>query len=137
MGAALLSFCRIQIALASSVKAVATRSCRAVSNPSAGHRRDVSRRRDGHAARRFFQRALTTLKVRPAEVVTDKAPVYARVLANWSGGLAPRRAIREQPDGGRPRPTQTPAATERGLRTDQTARVIIAGIAFMQNLMGT
>jgi DDE domain len=31
----------------------------------------VSKRRDGEAARRFFQPALTTLKVRPTEVVTD------------------------------------------------------------------
>ena len=40
----------------------------------------VSKRRDGDAARRFFRRALTTLKVRPSEVVTDAAPVYPRVL---------------------------------------------------------
>ena len=40
----------------------------------------VSKRRDGRAARRFFRRALTSLKVVPCEVVTDKAPVYPRVL---------------------------------------------------------
>jgi IS1 family transposase len=40
----------------------------------------LSARRDGYAARRFFIRALTTLKVRPTEVVTDAAPVYPRVL---------------------------------------------------------
>ena len=40
----------------------------------------VSARRDGQAARRFFQRALATLKVVPAEVVTDAAPVYPAVL---------------------------------------------------------
>ena len=40
----------------------------------------VSARRDGEAARRFFHRALTTLKVTPIEVVTDAAPVYPRVL---------------------------------------------------------
>jgi IS6 family transposase len=40
----------------------------------------VSKRRDGHAARRFFARALSTLKVIPTEMVTDKAPVYPRVL---------------------------------------------------------
>jgi transposase, IS6 family len=40
----------------------------------------VSKRRDGVAARRFFQRALSTLKVRPAEVVTDAARVSPRVL---------------------------------------------------------
>src|SRR5439155_4431989 len=40
----------------------------------------VSSRRDAEAARRFFQRALKTLKVRPAEVVTDAAAVYPTVL---------------------------------------------------------
>ena len=40
----------------------------------------VSKRRDREAARRFFRRALTTLKVTPTEVVTDAAPVYPRVL---------------------------------------------------------
>jgi transposase-like protein len=36
----------------------------------------VSARRDGQAARRFFQRALDTLKVTPTEVITDAAAVY-------------------------------------------------------------
>jgi transposase, IS6 family len=40
----------------------------------------VSVRRDADAARRFFRRALTTLKVTPVEVVTDAAAVYPRVL---------------------------------------------------------
>jgi transposase-like protein len=40
----------------------------------------VSARRDAAAARRFFRRATATLKVRPAEVVTDAAPVYPAVL---------------------------------------------------------
>ena len=40
----------------------------------------VSKRRDADAARRFFKRALATLKVTPTEVVTDAAPVYPRVL---------------------------------------------------------
>jgi IS6 family transposase len=40
----------------------------------------VSVRRDAEAARRFFQRALTRLKVTPAEVVTDAAAVYPAVL---------------------------------------------------------
>ncbi len=34
----------------------------------------VSTRRDAATARRFFQRALSTLKVTPVEVVTDPAP---------------------------------------------------------------
>jgi transposase-like protein len=40
----------------------------------------VSARRDTEAARRFFRRALTLLKVTPREVVTNAAPVYAAVL---------------------------------------------------------
>ena len=36
----------------------------------------VSARRDANAARQFFQRALTTLKVTPTEVVTDAAAVH-------------------------------------------------------------
>jgi transposase-like protein len=40
----------------------------------------LSKRRDADGARRFFQRALTTLKVKPTEVVTDAAPICPRVL---------------------------------------------------------
>jgi transposase-like protein len=40
----------------------------------------VSTRRDATAARRFFERAIGTTKVRPAEVTTDPAPVYPAVL---------------------------------------------------------
>ncbi|GIG93058.1 hypothetical protein Pen02_79940 [Plantactinospora endophytica] len=40
----------------------------------------VSPRRDAAAARRFFRRALRMLKVTPAEVVTDGAPIYPAVL---------------------------------------------------------
>jgi transposase-like protein len=40
----------------------------------------VSTRRNAMAAHRFFERAIGTTKVRPAEVVTDWAPVYPLVL---------------------------------------------------------
>ncbi|MFC5005486.1 DDE-type integrase/transposase/recombinase, partial [Dactylosporangium cerinum] len=40
----------------------------------------VSARRDAAAARRFFRRAMTTLKVQPTEVVTDATPVYPAAL---------------------------------------------------------
>ncbi|TWJ32311.1 DDE superfamily endonuclease [Micromonospora sagamiensis] len=40
----------------------------------------ISPRRDADAARRFFHRVLTTLKITPTEVVTDPNPVYPRVL---------------------------------------------------------
>jgi IS6 family transposase len=40
----------------------------------------ASTRRDARAAHRFFERAIGTTKVRPAEVATDRAPVYPLVL---------------------------------------------------------
>jgi transposase-like protein len=40
-----------------------------------------SRRPDGVAARRFFDHALGSTGVRPAEVTADKAPAYLRVRA--------------------------------------------------------
>jgi transposase-like protein len=40
----------------------------------------VSARRDADAARSFFRRALSTVKVTPTEVVTDAAAVYPAVL---------------------------------------------------------
>jgi len=40
----------------------------------------VSARRDANAARRFFRRAIAALKVKPTEVVTGAAAVYAAVL---------------------------------------------------------
>jgi transposase-like protein len=40
----------------------------------------VSPRRDGTAARRFFERAIGTTKIMPREVVTDLAPTYSVVL---------------------------------------------------------
>jgi transposase-like protein len=95
----------------------------------------VSTRRDGDAARRFFRRALTTLKVTPSEVVTDKAPVYPRVL----GELLPAawhhvEQYENNPieaDHGRLKHRLRPM---RGLRTDRTVQVVIAGLAFVQNL---
>jgi IS6 family transposase len=40
----------------------------------------ASTRRDTDAARRFFQRARNATGVTPAEVITDRAPTYPRVL---------------------------------------------------------
>jgi transposase-like protein len=94
----------------------------------------VSARRDADAARRFFRRALSTLKVTP-RVVTDAAAVYPGVLdelipSAWHGveqhANNPIEADHSQLKH-RLRPM-------RGLRTDKTAQVIIAGHAFMQNL---
>jgi transposase-like protein len=95
----------------------------------------VSKRRDADAARRFFHRALNTLKVRPSEVVTDKAPVYLKVLdelvpAAWHH-VEQWANNRIEADHSRLKHRLRPM---RGLRTDRTAAVIIAGLAFIQNL---
>jgi transposase, IS6 family len=95
----------------------------------------VSARRDGEAARRFFRRALATLKVTPSEVVTDKAPIYPRILdkllpAAWHH-VEQYENNRIEADHSRLKHRLRPM---RGLRTDRTATVIITGLAFMQNL---
>jgi transposase-like protein len=95
----------------------------------------VSKRRDGQAARRFFARALTTLKVTPTEVVTDAAPVYLRILdelvpASWHH-VEQYVNNRIEADHSRLKHRLRPM---RGLRTDRTAAVVIAGLAFVQNL---
>jgi IS6 family transposase len=95
----------------------------------------VSAPRDAATARRFFRRALNTLRVKPVEVVTDAAPIYPAVLeellpAAWHNveqhANNPIEADHSQLKH-RLRPM-------RGLRTDRTAQVIIAGHAFIQNL---
>src|SRR5262249_5592201 len=95
----------------------------------------VTKRRDGHAARRFFGRALATLKVTPTEIVTDKAPVYPRVLDELLPGawhhIEQYENNRIEADHGR---LKHRLRTMRGIRTDRTAQVIITGLAFMQNL---
>jgi transposase-like protein len=95
----------------------------------------VSVRRDADAARRFFRRVLTTLKVMPVEVVTDAAAVYPRVLdevvpAAWHH-VERWANNRIEADHGRLKHRLRPM---RGLRTDPTATVIISGLAFLQNL---
>jgi transposase-like protein len=95
----------------------------------------VSARRDADAARRFFQQALSTLKVTPSEVVTDAAPVYPSVLDE----LIPSAWHHVEQYANNPIEADHSHLKHRlrpmrGLRTDKTARVIIAGHAFMQNL---
>jgi transposase-like protein len=95
----------------------------------------LSTRRDAAAARRFFTRALRMLKVIPSEVVTDAAPVYPAVL----GELVPAAwhhveqyaNNRIEADHGQ---LQRRLRPMRGLQTDRTAQVVIAGHAFLQNL---
>jgi IS6 family transposase len=95
----------------------------------------VSARRDADAARRFFRRALSVLKVTPAEVVTDAAAVYPAVLDQ----LIPQAWHHVEQYANNPIEADHSRLKHRlrsmrGLRTDKTAQVIIAGHAFMQNL---
>jgi transposase-like protein len=95
----------------------------------------VSARRDVAAARRFFRRALATLKVAPNEVVTDAAPVYPAVLdelvpSAWHH--VERYANNRIEDDHSQLKNRLRAM--RGLHTDHTAQTIITGHAFVQNL---
>jgi IS6 family transposase len=92
-------------------------------------------RRDAAAARRFLARALETLKVTPSEVVTDAAPVYPSVLnelrpAAWHH-IEQYANNPIEADHGQLKHQLRPM---RGLQTDRTAQVVIAGHAFLQNL---
>jgi IS6 family transposase len=95
----------------------------------------VSARRDAVAARRFFTRALATLKTVPVEVVTDAAAVYPAVLADLvPAGWHHVEQYANNPveaDHGR---LKHRLRSMRGLRTDRTAQTVITGHAFVQNL---
>jgi transposase-like protein len=95
----------------------------------------VSPRRDSNAARRFFQHALASTRVRPMEVVTDRAATYPIALdellsAAWH--RTERHANnRIEADHGQ---LKHRLRAMRGLKTDRSARTIIAGHAFVQNI---
>jgi transposase-like protein len=95
----------------------------------------VSLGRDVSAAHRFFKQAIGATKVTPAEVVTDRAPVYPSVLeallpAAWhrTDQYANNRV---EADHGRLKARLRPM---RGLKQDRSVRVIVAEYAFVQNL---
>jgi transposase-like protein len=95
----------------------------------------VSARRDADAAKRFFRRALSTLKVKPSEMVTDAAAVYPSVLDQ----LIPSAWHHVEQYANNPIEADHSQLKHRlrpmrGLRTDRTAQVIIAGHAFMPNV---
>jgi transposase, IS6 family len=95
----------------------------------------VSPRRDTIAARRFFKQAIGTVKVTPVEVITDRAPTYPIVLdellpAAWHRTEQYANNCVES-DHGRLKARLRPM---RGLKQDRSARVIIGGYAFVQNL---
>jgi transposase-like protein len=103
----------------------------------AGHRRaGLGPPRDADAARRFFRWALTTLKVATSEVVTDApAAFYPAVLdelipSAWHH-VEQYVSNRIEADHSQLKHRLRPM---RGLRTERTATVIVAGHAFMQNL---
>jgi transposase-like protein len=74
-------------------------------------------------------------KVTPVEVTTDKAPVYPAVLEELLPAALHRTEqyanTRVECDHGRLKARLCPM---RGLKQDRSARVIIAGHAFVQNL---
>jgi transposase-like protein len=78
---------------------------------------------------------MTTLKVIPAEVVTDAAHVYPRVLDELVSSARHRVGRwannRIEADHSRLKHRLRPM---RGLRTDHAATVIIAGLTFTQSL---
>jgi transposase-like protein len=95
----------------------------------------VSAQRNGRAARRFFERAIGTTKITPVEVVTDHAPVYPAVLEELLPAVwhrTDRYANNHiECDHGRLKARLRPM---RGLKQDRSARVVIAGHGFVQNL---
>jgi hypothetical protein len=95
----------------------------------------LSPRRNTEAARRLFSGAITRTRVSPIEVTTDRYRVYPRVL----GELLPAAfhhtgAFANNPletDHGHLKARLRPM---RGLKGDRTAKVIVGGHAFVQNL---
>jgi transposase-like protein len=94
----------------------------------------VSPRRDTQAARRFFTRALRD-HGEPAEVVTDRAWTLRAVVDELMAGAFHNTEQyannRIEADHGRLKARLRPM---RGLKRDHTARVIMHGHAFMQNV---
>jgi IS6 family transposase len=94
----------------------------------------VSRKRDLAAARRFFNRAITA-HGHPDEVVTDLAQALETAIEELTPtafhNTDQYANNRVECDHGRLKARLRPM---RGLKTDRTARVVIAGHAFMQNI---
>jgi transposase, IS6 family len=94
----------------------------------------VSRRRDAAAARSFFARALRYGPA-PIEIVTDRAPVYPRVVddvAPAARHVTKRYANNAvEADHARLKARLRPM---RGLKRLASARIIAAGHAFVQNV---
>ena len=95
----------------------------------------VTPQRDAKAARRFFEGAFNTTKVMPVEVSTDRAATYPVVLEDLLPAAWHRTEQhannRVEADHGRLKSRLRPM---RGLKQDRSARVIIGGHAFVQNV---
>jgi transposase, IS6 family len=95
----------------------------------------LSLRRDAKAARLFFARATADTRISPVEVTTDRYRLYPRVLDDMFPEAIHRTELhannRLEADHGRLKARLRPM---RGLKRDRTARVIVAGHAFIQNL---
>jgi transposase, IS6 family len=78
----------------------------------------VSPRRDGTAARRFFERAISTTKTMPNEVVTDLAPTYPVVVEELlpTATTDARAQAGAQPPGRNRRIRHCPERSPRALR---------------------
>jgi len=95
----------------------------------------LSPRRDAKAARRFLERAIGRTRISPTEVTTDRYRVYPRVLDELLPATFHDTEVHGnnliESDHGRLKARLRPM---RGLKRDRTARVIVAGHAFVQNL---
>lgn len=95
----------------------------------------LSPRRDNEAARRFLARAIGRTRISPVEVTTDRYRLYPPLLdellpaAFHSTEVHANNPI--ETDHGRLKARLRPM---RGLKRDRTARVVVAGHAFVQNL---
>jgi transposase-like protein len=94
----------------------------------------LSPKRDKKAARRFFTRALARA-IAPAEVTTDRAAAYPRVLDELVPAAqhvtVPYANNRVEADHGRLKARLRPM---RGLKLDRSLRIVATGHAFVQNL---
>ncbi len=95
----------------------------------------LSPRRDAKAARGFFERAIDRTRISPVQVTTDRYRAYPRIIDDLlPGAFHDTEAYANNPietDHGRLKARLRPM---RALKRDHTARVIVAGHAFVQNL---
>ncbi len=95
----------------------------------------LSPRRDLDAARRFFTQAIERSRISPQEITTDRYRLYPRLVDE----LVPAARHRTEARANNPIETdherlKARLRPMRGLKRDRTAKVIVAGHAFVQNL---